>query len=284
MRTSALQVPGVVKLGYSAAACNSTSTAMAQQVKDWLKEELQLVGQDIKDREKELVAATEERDSANSAIIKKGIDWLVARQERLDGLLFILMQAQLVSPAGEPSQAVKRKLEELESRMDRMDELESRMTADSSGRTISTQAQRTIVIQGKWNGETVVAKSSRDVAAEKKALVYLAKHGVNNVVRLVDDTVVDGRMWLIQQPLGEQLPDGPAELVVANTNALAGIIQDMAVAGMLHGDIAYSNIGYLVETKRPFFLDFGCARMLSQDMAAGGMVTGTPQFMSLAAI
>jgi tRNA A-37 threonylcarbamoyl transferase component Bud32 len=100
--------------------------------------------------------------------------------------------------------------------------------------------------------------------AQKKALVYLAKHGVNNVVRLVDDTVVDGRMWLIQQPLGEQLPDGPAELVVANTNALAGIIQDMAVAGMLHGDIAYSNIGYLAETKRPFFLDFGCARMLSQ--------------------
>ena len=81
---------------------------MAQQVMDWLKEELQLVGQGIKDREKELMAATEERDSANSAIIKKGIDWLVARQERLDGLLFTLMQAQLVSPAGEVLAAAPR--------------------------------------------------------------------------------------------------------------------------------------------------------------------------------
>ena len=44
-------------------------------------------------------------------------------------------------------------------------------TADSSGRTIRTEAQRTFVIQGKWNGETVVAKSSRDVAAEVRPLL-----------------------------------------------------------------------------------------------------------------
>ena len=45
-------------------------------------------------------------------------------------------------------------------------------TADSFGRTIRTEAQRTIVIQGKWNGETVVAKSSRDVAAEVRPLQH----------------------------------------------------------------------------------------------------------------
>ena len=81
---------------------------------------------------------------------------------------------------------------------------------------------------------------------------------------LVDDTLVDGQMWLILQPLGERLPDGPAELVVANTNALAAIIEELAAVKMLHGDIAYSNIGYLPETKKPFFLDFGCAQMLDQ--------------------
>jgi hypothetical protein len=100
--------------------------------------------------------------------------------------------------------------------------------------------------------------------AQKAALVYLAKHGVNNVVSLVDDTLVDGQMWLILQPLGERLPDGPAELVVANTNALAAIIEELAAMKMLHGDIAYSNIGYLPEKKQPFFLDFGCAHMLDQ--------------------
>ena len=77
---------------------------MAQQELDWLKGELQRVEQDIKDREKDLKAATTERDSA---IIQNGIDRLVVRQERLDGQLSTL-QAQLASPAGEVLAAAPR--------------------------------------------------------------------------------------------------------------------------------------------------------------------------------
>ncbi|KAK9909099.1 hypothetical protein WJX75_007107 [Coccomyxa subellipsoidea] len=181
-----------------------------------------------------------------------------------------------IPEAGEPSQAVKRTLPHISKGNVLLDEpkvvASVSQTAECFGRTIRTEAQRTIVIQGKWNGDTVVAKSSRDVAAEKAALVYLAKHGVNNVVSLVDDTLVDGQMWLILQPLGERLPDGPAELVVANTNALAAIIEELAAVKMLHGDIAYSNIGYLPEKKQPFFLDFGCAQMLDQEMGTSRMI------------
>ena len=69
---------------------------MAQQQLDRLWEELQRVEQDIKDREKELKAATTER---GSAIIQKGIDRLVQEKRDVRQQLSTL-QAQLASPAG----------------------------------------------------------------------------------------------------------------------------------------------------------------------------------------
>ncbi len=77
---------------------------MAQQVLDWLKGELQRVEQDIKDREKELKAATTERDSA---IIRKEMDRPVQKKRDVRQHLSTL-QAQLASPAGEVLAAVLR--------------------------------------------------------------------------------------------------------------------------------------------------------------------------------
>ena len=77
---------------------------MAQLQLDRLWEELQRVEQDIKDREKELKAATTERDSA---IIQKGIDRLVQEKRDVRQQLSTL-QAQLASPAGEVLAAAPR--------------------------------------------------------------------------------------------------------------------------------------------------------------------------------
>ena len=74
---------------------------MAQEELDWLKGELE---QDIKDQEKELKAATTERDSA---IIQKGIHRLVQEKRDVRQNLSTL-QAQLASPAGEVLAAVLR--------------------------------------------------------------------------------------------------------------------------------------------------------------------------------
>lgn len=74
----------------------------------------------------------------------------------------------------------------------------------------------------------------------------------------------DGQRWLVSGPAGALLGvDALSDLVVATVAEVARIIERLAAAGYLHGDISANNI-VLLDTGSVLLVDLGCARRIAK--------------------
>ncbi|BDA47787.1 hypothetical protein COCOBI_11-0440 [Coccomyxa sp. Obi] len=178
------------------------------------------------------------------------------------------------------------------------------MTTTSTTVQGTARADVTSVVVGKLEpgGTMAVAKttsSEQRLKREEEALRAL--HGLDGVVELVGVGWIptDRSQWLVMQPVGVHIELGaPAAVKIGALKQVAAIIDSLAGRNFIHGDISHfnvlrkdrdlSDIARGAAKPEVYFIDFGTARRIKQDLEAGGDYkpdhTGTPMFMALSTL
>ncbi|KAK9904734.1 hypothetical protein WJX75_001584 [Coccomyxa subellipsoidea] len=136
------------------------------------------------------------------------------------------------------------------------------LTSTSSREADLVPLPGTTVLQGDWEGRTVVAKTSRRIDDEEQALI--ATQHVGGIVKLLETVTCGSTKWLIMGPVGEELPFSPASVVLTHMDELASCVERLHGVGWLHCDISYFNCIVFQPDGKAGFIDLGAAKTISE--------------------